>query len=259
MGAKLSISDINLEGVEETKNMCIKLGVPAANIHVMHLDVSKRASITECAASAKSTFGTVTMLINNAGIVSGKSTLELSDAMIERTMHVNTISHLHTIREFLPDMIAAKKGHIVSIASMAGFAGIPGLPDYCASKWGAVAIDESLRLELKKAGHYGYVKTTCICPYFINTGMFNGAKSAFPMYILSPEEVVTRIINAIRQEEAQVTIPYRGNIVFLVKLLPTSLVDKIGSILGLSSQMDDFHGRGAMENRIPGIAAHVVK
>ena len=138
------------------------------------------------------------MLINNAGIVSGKSTLELSDAMIERTMHVNTISHLHTVREFLPDMIAAKKGHIVSIASMAGLAGIPGLPDYCASKWGAIAIDESLRLELKKAGHWSYIKTTCICPYFINTGMFDGAKSAFPMYILDPTEVVTRIVNAVR-------------------------------------------------------------
>jgi len=198
MGAKLSISDINLQGVEETKQICIKMGIPAANIHVMHLDVSKRASITESASSAKAAFGTVTMLVNNAGIVSGKSTLELTDPMIERTMHVNTISHLHTIREFLPDMIAAKKGHIVSIASMAGLAGIPGLPDYCASKWGAIAIDESVRLELKKAGHWGYVKTTCICPYFINTGMFDGAKSAFPMYILSPEEVVNRIVNAIR-------------------------------------------------------------
>jgi len=198
MGAKLSLSDINLEGVEETKNLCMKIGIPAGNIHVMHCDVSKRASITESATAAKAAFGTVTMLINNAGIVSGLSTVDLSDAMIERTMHVNTISHLHTIREFLPDMIANKKGHIVSIASMAGLAGIPGLPDYCASKWGAIAIDESLRLELKKAGHWGYVKTTCICPYFINTGMFNGAKSAFPMYILSPEEVVTRIMNAIR-------------------------------------------------------------
>ena len=174
-------------------------------------------------------------------------------------MHVNTISHLHTIRDILPDMIANKKGHIVSIASMAGHAGIPGLPDYCASKSGAVAIDESLRLELKKNGHYSYIKTTCICPYFINTGMFDGAKSAFPMYILSPDEAVNRIINGIRQEEAMVMIPYRGNIIFLVKLLPTSITDKIGSILGLGNQMDDFKGRGAMTNRIPGINEHQVK
>ena len=55
------------------------MGIPAENIHVMHLDVSKRASITESAASAKAAFGMVTMLINNAGIVSGKQTHELTD------------------------------------------------------------------------------------------------------------------------------------------------------------------------------------
>ena len=54
-------------------------------------------------------------------------------------------------------------------------------------------------------------------------------------------------------------IPWRGNIVFFVRLLPVSVVDKVGGILGLSSQMDDFKGRGAMENRIPGLQAHVVK
>jgi len=50
-------------------------GVPEANIHVMHLDVSKRAAIKESANSAKTVFGPVTILINNAGIVSGKETL----------------------------------------------------------------------------------------------------------------------------------------------------------------------------------------
>lgn len=201
----------------------------------------------------------MTLLINNAGIVSGTTTLNLSDAMIERTMHVNTISHLHTIREFLPEMIANKRGHIVSIASMAGLAGIAGLSDYCASKHGAVAIDASVRGELKKHGHYGYVKTTCICPYYINTGMFDGVTNSFPMYILDPDEVVDRIINAIRQEESEVIIPWRGNVVFLTRLLPVSVVDKLALILGISSSMDDFKGRGALTHRIPGIEAHKVK
>jgi all-trans-retinol dehydrogenase (NAD+) len=41
------------------------------------------------------------------------------------------------------------------------------------------------------------VKTTCICPYYIDTGMFKGVKKNFPFYLLSPEEVVNRIIYAI--------------------------------------------------------------
>ena len=179
--------------------------------------------------------------------------------MIERTLHVNTISHLHTIREFLPGMIANKRGHIVTIASMAGLTAGPGLSDYNASKFGAVAIDEAVRLELNQKGHAGYVKTTCICPYFISTGMFAGAKNAFPMYILNPDEVIHRIIYAVRQEEPMVIIPWRGIIVLWMKLLPTGFADRIGKLIGVHNMMSDFQGKGAMENRIPGLNEHKVR
>jgi all-trans-retinol dehydrogenase (NAD+) len=118
--------------------------------------------------------------------------------MIDKTLQVNTIAILSTIREFLPGMIINKKGHIVTIASMAGLAGTPGLADYCASKSGAIAIDESLRIELQSKGLHKHIKTTCICPYFIDTGMFDGAKTSFPLYMLQPDEVVDRIIAAIQ-------------------------------------------------------------
>ena len=94
-------------------------------------------------------------------------------------------------------MIKAKRGHVVTIASMAGLAATPGLSDYSASKFGAIAVDEALRLELLNNGHSDYIKTTCICHYFISTGMFNGVKNVFPFYILPPLEVVDRIIAAI--------------------------------------------------------------
>ena len=112
--------------------------------------------------------------------------MQLTEPEIRRTISVNTVSHMHTIREFLPGMRHNKKGHIVTIASMAGLSGVAGLTDYCASKFGAVAVDESIRSELYKSGEASYIKTTCICPFFISTGMFEGAKSAFPMYILKP-------------------------------------------------------------------------
>jgi all-trans-retinol dehydrogenase (NAD+) len=201
MGCKLSLSDINVESLKETVDLCVKAGVKAENIYTFYCDVSSSQSIKEGASKARDAFGNVNILINNAGIVSGKPTMELTDAMMDRTLRVNTISHLHTIKEFLPGMIASKRGHIVTIASMAGLICIPSLSDYCASKFGAVAIDEAVRLELNKDGHSSYVKTTCICPYFISTGMFNGAKKAFPMYILTPQEVVDRIVAAIQQEE----------------------------------------------------------
>lgn len=65
--------------------------------------------------------------------------------MMRKTLEVNTLSHLYTIREFLPDMLKKNRGHIVSISSLAGVIGVPGIADYAASKFGAFAIDECLR------------------------------------------------------------------------------------------------------------------
>ena len=73
-------------------------------------------------------------------------------------------------------MIENNHGHIVSVASIAGLFGTPGLCDYCASKFAVVGFDESLRNELLHTGKTG-VKTTLVCPYYINTGMFKGTKS----------------------------------------------------------------------------------
>jgi len=70
-------------------------------------------------------------------------------------------------------MLARNHGHIVTIASAAGLFGVNGLVDYCASKYAAVGFDESLRAELwvqQKSG----VHTTVVCPFYINTGMFDG-------------------------------------------------------------------------------------
>ncbi len=233
LGCKLSLSDINMAGLEETRALCKKEGVPEERIAIFVCDVSKKESILKGAQSARAAHGLVTLLINNAGIVSGKSTLELTDAMIEKTMQVNTIAHLHTIREFLPDMIQAKRGHIVTIASMAGLAGVPGLSDYCGSKYGAIGIDEAVRTELIQKGLSKFIKTSCICPYLVSTGLFDGAKKSFPFSILSPVETVDRIIAAIQQEEPLVVIPWRGNMVFLAKMLPVGFQDNFSRVIGL--------------------------
>ena len=152
------------------------------NVVNVECDVSNRESIANAGKVARENFGVVTILINNAGIVSGKKILENSEFMMKKTIEVNTIAHLYTIKEFMPDMIKINKGHIVSIASLAGIIGTPGMADYSASKFGAVAIDECLRTEIIKMGYN--IHTTCICPYFINTGMFEGVKSARVLSIL---------------------------------------------------------------------------
>ena len=232
LGCKLSISDVNMSGLEETKAKCIAAGIKAENVCIFKCDVANLDSIKEAANTARNAFGTVTILINNAGIVSGTTLMNLSPKMIEMNLKVNTISHLHTIREFLPGMIQKKRGHLVSIASAAGLLGVPGLADYNASKFGAVGLDEAVRLELMKQGHSGYIKNTCICPFFINTGMFDGAKRALIFDILEEDWAVNRIVAAIRQEEQLVVMPWLVNVVFLMKLFPPVIADRMAKIVG---------------------------
>ena len=73
-------------------------------------------------------------------------------------------------------MMTNNYGHIVTIASMAGHVGCPQLTDYVSSKHAALGTHRALTAELFTMGRTG-VKTTCICPFFIDTGMFAGVRS----------------------------------------------------------------------------------
>jgi all-trans-retinol dehydrogenase (NAD+) len=181
LGAKLTISDINLEGIEETKRL-IKCEVGTdQNVNGQKLDVSSREAITEIANQCRSVFGDVDILINNAGVVQGKVVQEMNEKLAGKVMIINAECHFWLTREFIQPMMAKRKGHVVSISSVAGLAGSAGLSDYSASKFAAYGFQESLRVEMKYLKKN--VKCTTICPFYFNTGMFEGAKCSliYPM------------------------------------------------------------------------------
>ena len=97
-------------------------------------DVSDGEAVAAVAEEVKSLVGAPDIVINNAGVVSGKRLLECSRKEIERTMGVNTMALFWTAKAFLPDMIARNAGHMVTVASAAGLVGVAGLADYSASK-----------------------------------------------------------------------------------------------------------------------------
>ena len=166
------------------------------NLSICRCDVTDRKSISDAGKIARQRFGNVTILINNAGIVAGKPLLEVSDFMAKKTIEVNTIGCIYTIKEFLPDMFNTNKGHIVNIASVASLVGAPSMGEYCASKAGLFMADECVRQEIYKFKKN--IKTTCICPFLINTGMFEGSKGILLSNLLDQHYVVWRIITAIR-------------------------------------------------------------
>ena len=203
------------------------------------VDVTDRESVRSAAAAA----GQVDILVNNAGVVSGRKLLEATDEDIERTMKVNVMALYWVTRAFLGGMAHRRRGTVVTVASAAGLVGVARQTDYSASKFAAFGFNESLRAELRTA-HPG-VNTLVVCPYYIDTGMFQGVRTRWPLLlpILREEQVAARILDAIETGRRKVVLPPIVNLLPVLRILPVSTFDRLMDVLGVNRTMDHFTGR----------------
>jgi all-trans-retinol dehydrogenase (NAD+) len=210
----------------------------------MVCDVSDRAAVYRQAAVLEGELGPVDVLVNNAGVVSGSGFLETPDEKIIKTMQVNTFPLFWTCKAFLPSMIKRNTGHVVTIASAAGIIGVRGLADYSASKFAAFGFDESLRMELRRMK--SAVKTTVVCPFFIDTGMFLGVKTRFPLLlpILKDTKAAGRIVRAVLKDRKRLILPAFVYAVYFLRLLPVAALDIMADFFGINKAMDEYTGRG---------------
>uniref|UniRef100_A0A8B9LWI8 Estradiol 17-beta-dehydrogenase 11 n=1 Tax=Accipiter nisus TaxID=211598 RepID=A0A8B9LWI8_9AVES len=112
--SRLVLWDINKHGVEETAAECERLG---ATVQAFVVDCSKREEIY---SAVKKDIGDVSILVNNAGVITAADLLSTQDHQIERMFEVNILAHIWTTRAFLPTMMNNNHGHIVTVASAAG-------------------------------------------------------------------------------------------------------------------------------------------
>lgn len=187
--------------------------------------------------------GRVDILINNAGIVTGKSFLDLTDDDIARTFDLNVFSLYRVTRIFLPGMIKRGKGSVTTVASAAGLIGVSQQTDYSPSKFAATGFMESLRAELRHQGTP--LHTLIVQPFYIDTGMFEGVKTRFPklLPILEMEETAARILDSIDAGHQSLVMPRFASTVKFAKILPVPLLDWVTDLFGINSTMDEFTGR----------------
>lgn len=202
LNTKLVLWDINKNGIEETAEKCRKLGAQA---HPFVVDCSKREEIYSAARKVKEDIGDVSILVNNAGVVYTADLFATQDPQIEKTFEVNVLAHFWTTKAFLPEMMKNNHGHVVTVASAAGHTVVPFLLAYCSSKFAAVGFHRALTEELAALGRTG-IKTSCLCPNFINTGFIkNPSTSLGPT--LEPEEVVKHLMYGILTEKKMIFVP----------------------------------------------------
>jgi len=132
---------------------------------------------------------------------------------------------------------------VVTIASAAGLVGVSRQTDYSASKWAAFGFAESLRAELRKDG--SPVSTLVVAPYYIDTGMFSGVRTRFPLLlpILQERDVARRILDAIESGRQQLVMPPLARLTPLLRVLPPAAFDAVTDLLGINATMDEFTGR----------------
>ncbi|KAH3748708.1 epidermal retinol dehydrogenase 2-like isoform X1 [Dreissena polymorpha] len=246
LGCRLVLWDVNETGNDETASLCRSSGV---TVKTYTINLCSREDVYRVAAKVKEDVGQVDILVNNAGIVTGKKFLDCPDNMVQKTMEVNVMAHFWTVKAFLPEMIKRNHGHVVNIASSAGLIGVNGLADYCASKFAAVGFDESLRFELQSMGRTG-IHTTVVCPFFISTGMFEGAKTRFPLIlpVLKPDYVADKIVDAVLCNQTMLCLPRILYVFFALKgIIPAEPGFHLSAYFGAHNLMDEFKGRQKQE------------
>lgn len=232
--------DINKEMLQKAEAMLSKYG---ATIISQAVDVRSPEQISKAASELRSRNITPDILINNAGIIVGKSFADHSVSDIKNTVDVNSTGLMLVAHSFLREMISRSSGHIVTIASAAGLMPNPGMSVYAASKWAAVGWSESLRIEMiqQKTG----VKVTTVLPGYIDTGMFEGVTAPLLVPILKPEKIVSDIIKAIEQNKKYVKQPFMVKVVPLLRgILPAATFDFVaGKLFRVYDSMKTFKGR----------------
>lgn len=239
-GARVVLVDRDEVGLQRLGAALVEGG---ARAWTFPCDLTDPAAIQATFARIEAELGGVDVLINNAGVVGGKSLLETSDASLDLTFQVNALAPIRTTRAVLPGMLARGRGHLVTVASAGGLVGTTRLVDYCATKFAAVGFDDALRAELRRLGQP--IRTTVVCPFYIDTGMFAGVKTRLPwlLPILQPADVARRVIRAIERDQSRLLMPWAVHLVNPLRILPVRWFDALMRWLGVSASMDDFRGR----------------
>ncbi|XP_042320376.1 epidermal retinol dehydrogenase 2-like [Sceloporus undulatus] len=228
----LVLWDIDEEGNKKTAELVKANGALA--VYTYKCDLRIKEEIYAVADQVKKEVGNVNILINNAGILNRKNFIDLRDSDIEETMEVNIKAHFWTCKAFLPTMITRNEGHLVSIASLASLFGGKNITDYAASKFAAFGFLESVAFEMRAAGKKG-IKTTIVCPGYVNTRLITGLKTARPILlpIMDVGYVARKIVDAVLKEKLYVVLPCYLRLIVLKIFFPKKAVLLTAEYLGL--------------------------
>lgn len=249
-GARLVVCGRDAESLERA---CASIAKMGSEVLAITADVTDPASVADMVEAVRQRYGTVDVLINNAGVIEVGPAVTMSIADYDEAMATNFWGMLYPTLALLPGMRARKSGRIVNITSIGGKLGIPHLLPYSASKFAAVGFSQGLRAEVASDG----IKVVTVCPGLMRTGsprnaIFRGRhrseyawfsiSDALPGLSISAERAARRIVAACRRGDAEVLFPLPARLAAVVNAVAPGLTAGLLATVGRLLPGAD-HGR----------------
>jgi NAD(P)-dependent dehydrogenase (short-subunit alcohol dehydrogenase family) len=188
-GMRVVLADVNEEALQAQTSRLLLEGAP---VHAVAADVRDAAAVDHLGHIALEQFGSLSVAVNNAGIVKTGNSWELSLDDWHRVIDVDLWGVIHGIRSFVPLILASgEEGHVVNTASMAAVYAPPQVGPYTVAKHGVLGLSDVLRGELKAIG--APVGVSVVMPGLIKTGMN-------PIGSVSASVVAANVVDAIYRQ-----------------------------------------------------------
>ena len=227
LGAKIATCGRNYDKLYQ-----LQLEYPAVLMHAVTCDVSKEVECRRFIESTLETFGTIDILINNAGISMRALFADVDLDVIRKTMDVNFFGAVYCTKFALPYIIE-QKGVIVGISSTAGYRGLPGRTAYSASKFALQGWLESLRTELMDTGVHvmwvspGFTASNIRNAALNSQGLAQGESPMDEAKMMTAQDCARHILNAIEKGKRSMVLSFTGKLTVFLNKFFRSLSDRL--------------------------------
>lgn len=203
---KVSVALQYSSSAGQAKAIADQLNSKGAKVEIFQADLSQKDSAEKLVAAIKAKLGDIDILINNAGLMTDASIIEMSDELWDQALNINLTAAFKLIRACAPSMVSKKWGRIINISSQVALVGSANHAHYAAAKAGLLGLTYSAAKEYGASG----VTVNAVLPGRIQTNMIAQRSigrldewlAQTPLNRLGKPEEVAGMINFLASEMA---------------------------------------------------------